>query len=127
DVVVLAMFLDNVLRENSQALDSLVHARSIKVRARPFLDPEVSEPDWRVTQVDFQGALHRYEVHRRQQAEPLNRLLRHSALLQLGQRALRLLRLPWPGAKGSARSNKATSLETEYLAQFGEAYCDQPP
>jgi len=48
-----------------------------------------------VTQVDYEGALKRYEKHRRRAAEPLNRLLRHSALLQTGRRALELVPLPW--------------------------------
>ena len=83
DVVVLAIYLSNDLRENSLALASLTN--DLKARARPFLDPQVSEPGWRVTQVDFEGALQRYEEYRRRQAGPLNRLLRESALLRLGQ------------------------------------------
>ena len=138
DVVVLAMYLGNDLRENTQELASLVETK-LKGQARPFLDPQVSSESaggagWRVTQVDFEGARERYEEARRRQAEPWNRLLRHSALLQLVQQQLE--RLPWPVLNGSS-STKSVSPDREhladvspdrkYLATFGQHYCSQPP
>ena len=85
DVVVLAMYLGNDLADNSLELAS-GDDNILKAQARPFLDPQVREPGWRVTQVDFEGALQHYEEYERRRAKPLNRLLRSSALLQLGQR-----------------------------------------
>jgi lysophospholipase L1-like esterase len=112
DVVVLAMFLRNDLRENSQELASLIET-NLKAQARPFLDPQVNEPGWRVTQPDFEGALQRFEEHRRWWA---NRLLRQSALLRLGQQALERL----------SRHLASASPDREYLANFGQNYCSQP-
>jgi hypothetical protein len=131
DIVVLAMYLRNDLRNNTRALESLVSG-GLKVDARPFLEPQTSsesdeEPGWRVTQTDFEGARRRYEEHRRRQAEPLNRLLRNSALLQLGQRALVRLRR---SEDGSARPKSGVSLErkmAKHRANLGVFYCDQPP
>src|SRR5262249_34118512 len=84
DVVVLAMFLGNDLAENSRVL--MMGDDDLKTNARPFLDPQ--GPGWSVTQVDFEGAQRRYEEYWRSQEEPLRRLVRNSAVLQLGQRAL---------------------------------------
>jgi hypothetical protein len=135
DVVVLAMFLRNDLTDNTLALQSLSN-EGLKVDARPFLEPQVrsesdGEPGWRVTQVDFEGTRRLYEEHRRRQAEPLNRLLQYSALLQMGQRAL--VRLHRSG-DDSARPKMSVSLEGEkarrkryYLGEFGVYYCDNPP
>ncbi len=125
DVVVLAMYLDNDLEENSRELSKTTERESLNSTARPFLDPQVGEPDWRVTQVDFEGAMRRYQAYRRRHAEPLNQMLRHSALLQLGQRALKkagLLKV-----RGKARVRSSTSKERRYLVNYGHQYCDQPP
>jgi lysophospholipase L1-like esterase len=121
DVVVLAMFLGNDLIDNSQELTSLLSRSGLKVNARPFLDPRVSEPGWVVTQVDYEGALKRYEKHRRRAAEPLNRLLRHSALLQTGRRALELVPLSW---WTGSHSKKGVSW---LLANFCLHYREEPP
>jgi hypothetical protein len=106
---------------------------SLKLNARPFLEPQVSsdtqgEAGWRITQVDFEGALQSYEEHRRQQAKPLNRLLRHSSLLQMAQHLLEGLRtrgylhelatdVPTPAFQASQYD----------LATVGVYYCDEPP
>jgi hypothetical protein len=119
DVVVLAMSLIDDLKDNSQDLSSMKERMKernvLKSNARPFLDWQVSEPDWRVTQVDFEGALQRYEDHRRLRAEPLNRLLRNSALLELGQRALGLVPRPW---WIDSRSKEGTSPNEKQLTEY---------
>ena len=117
DVVVLAMYLANDLVDNSLELSSMSSKDWLKVKARPFLDPQVSE--WRVTQVDFEGSLQRYEENRRMQAEPLNRLLRNSALLQLGQRALELQPQRWwwkgsPSKEAPSASEKDLTKSAKY-------------
>jgi hypothetical protein len=105
DVVALAMYLSNDLNDNSHELSA--------IQTRPFLDPQVSEPGWRVTEVDFEAALQCYEEHRR----PLNRLLHQSALLQMGKRALvRVSRRVWKTPPSSRPPTK-----------FSKYYCSQPP
>lgn len=132
DVVVLAMYLANDLRNNTRALESLVGG-ALKVAARPFLEPQTSSastdqgPGWRVTQVDFEGARRRYQEHRRRQAEPLNRLMRNSALLQLGKRAFeRLRQLEFSPARPKRRGSLESNL-AKHSAEYGLYYCDQPP
>jgi lysophospholipase L1-like esterase len=125
DVVVLAMYLSNDLEDNSQELAVTDQRNWLKTKARPFLDPRVREPSWRGTPVDFEGTLRRYEEHMRLQAELLNRLLRNSALLQLGQRALG--RKLWPIWWKGSRSKEGVSLDKKHLTKFGKYYCSQPP
>jgi hypothetical protein len=120
DVVVLAMFFANDLQDNSLELAS-GGDNILKAKARPFLDPQVREPGWRITQVDFQGVLQRYEEYKRRQAKSLNRLVRSSALLQLGQRSWVGLPEPWWKPKTGA------SPEKKHPTKFRKYYCSQPP
>src|SRR5262249_13200966 len=124
DVVVLAMYLGNDLKDNSLEL-ALMGQSGLKAKARPFLDARVSEPGWRVTQVDYEGATRRYQKQMRLQAEPLYRLLRNSALLQLGQRALGRIQPIW--WKGSGSKEGVSGDKVPPLLEFGEYYCSQPP
>ena len=116
DVVVLAMHLHNDLSDNSQALQSLVRLRAT-VASRPFLDPEVSEPRWRITQVDFESTQQRLENYRKRQ----NRLWRRSALLQLARSVIK------SGSRARAKPKPRAYHERRYLAYFGAQYCVQPP
>jgi hypothetical protein len=125
DVVVLAMFLGNDLVDNSKALKSMLRDTDA-----PFLDPQ--EPGWRITEADFEAAQRRYEENRRHQAEPLHRLLRHSAVLQLGQRALIRLRSLWGDSTRHLEKDDPSTRPSErrtaaYLLRFGVYYCDPPP
>jgi len=96
DVVVLAMYLRNDLNDNSQELSP--------IKTRPFLDPRVSAPGWRITPVDFDAAQQRYEEELR---------LRHSALLHALDRVSRRI---WKKTRSSRVPTK-----------FSKYYCSQPP
>src|SRR5262249_44263418 len=104
---------------------------SLKLNARPFLEPQAGsdstgEAGWRITQVDYEGALQSYKEYWRRQAEPLNRLLRHSALAQLAQLArhqLQGLRLQELGAHVPTPAEESQ----DDFVSFGAYYCDEPP
>jgi SGNH hydrolase-like domain, acetyltransferase AlgX len=122
DIVVLAMYLANDLKDNSYEISSKSEGKSLKKTARPFLDPEVSAPGWRITPIDYEGALRRYEKHMRPPADPLQRLLRNSTLLQLAQYALEAL----PQSKVASK-NEGLGKDKKTLSRFGKYYCSQPP
>ena len=120
DIVVLAMYLANDLKDNSYEIAAKSEGKSLKKAARPYLDAQATESGWKITQVDFEGALRRYEDHMRLQGYALNRLIRSSALLQLAHNSLS----GWPKAKAAgaeAGDNK------KHLSRFGKYYCRQPP
>jgi hypothetical protein len=120
DVVVLAMYLNNDLAENTRELQLLQGKDRRKIDSRPFLDPQV-EAGWRITDVDFRSAQNRYEENRRQRWERQNRLVRNSALLQLAQRL-------WGRLKtlGADEPMPAPRVGPD-LSSFVEHYCDEPP
>jgi hypothetical protein len=71
DIVVLAMYLANDLKDNSYEISAKSEGKSFKKTARPYLDPKASDSGWQITQVDFEGARHRYEDHMRLQGDAL--------------------------------------------------------
>ena len=120
DVVVLAMYLANDLKDNSYEITAGSGGKSLKATARPFLDPQVS--DWQLTSIDYEGARRRYEKKMRPSADPWDRLVSSSTLLQLAQHALR--QLPqWNVANSKARGPRPE----RDLSIFGKYYCSQPP
>jgi hypothetical protein len=120
DVVVLAMYLNNDLAENTRELQVLQGKDRGKIDSRPFLDPQV-EAGWRITDVDFRSAQKRYEENRRRWSERQSRLVRNSALLQLANFLWGRLK-----ALGADEPMLAPRVGRD-LSSFVEHYCDEPP
>src|SRR5262249_53502120 len=95
----------------------------------------------RISPMSYEGAQRRYEENLRRQAGLLRRLVRNSAVLQLGQRALIRLRRLWDASSTHSPEQHASSTSpekgdassmmerrmAEYLVNFGVYYCDRPP
>ena len=81
DIVLLGFYLWNDVRNNSYDLESMFNKTSMKTKSRPFLNLH-SMPDWKVSQVDYKGAMLRYLESKEKHNSFTQSLKRNSALLQ---------------------------------------------
>lgn len=130
DLVLLGFYLQNDVRNNSFELESIVRKGSMKLRSRPFLE-FISPTAWKVTEIDFEGARHRFAAEK----APLNsfgrRLVRQSSLLQAIESATkRNTQVKPPISDHPRKANTETipvDQDRKYLALYGENYCAEPP
>ncbi|MCB1737729.1 MAG: SGNH/GDSL hydrolase family protein [Gammaproteobacteria bacterium] len=116
DVVVLAMFLDNDLRNNTRSLEALITRDSLKYDARPFLQ-QGDDGEWSISVVDIAAAWRRYLLSLETRRSLWGRMKRESALLQLIDNAVH-----GPGA-----SRRKIDALDRYLALYGAQFCNAPP
>jgi hypothetical protein len=124
DIVLLAFFLGNDVRNNSFELESIASADSpLKVRSRPFLVSSDAK-NWQITLVDYAGAQRRYMEAQVQKDSFLAILERRSILIHSLMRALNRSPALSDGNPDYSRENDKKS---EYLAKLGVYYCQEPP
>ncbi len=113
DLVLLGFYIANDVRNNSMEIESLIYSGMMKVDSRPFLDPvheAVYDDDWKVTRVDFEGALSRYEAEKYRRSTILGKV----ALAQLIAKFVR-------------RDNQVSYKKSNMLGQYGVSSCAEPP
>ena len=125
DLVLLGFFPGNDVADNSIELERMAELSGMNVASRPFLDVESDEDDWRITRVDYEGALKRYEAARKARSGWLRRIPgENSALLGLAWAKLKALRSRFP--VGGDGKEELVSLKAE-LANVGVHRCDEHP
>jgi len=129
-LVLLGVYLDNDVRNNSAELDSELDSRGIKTESRPFLEP--GQPgSWSLTGVDYDGSLRRYSEGRKRSDDPWHRLAARSALFYQVLTGLQGLSRSIEGQRSPSAANGADPTFDEWarreLALSGVHYCDEPP
>jgi len=123
DLVLLGFLTFNDLRNNSLELETISMGAE-RVKARPYLDPAAA-PDWRITDVDFEGAQTRYAEAKSSQNTLMRRLKRRSALWRtLTAEKPYWRKVPLPTRESHA--NRA-AWERKYLSWFGMHFCQERP
>lgn len=131
DIVLLAFYLGNDVRNNSLALESRLGKNSIKAKSRPFLDPSDTST-WRVTQVDYDGAWQRYRAAKAKQDSWLKRAKNRSALVQATVAAMGsdpAAQRPRRRSRGDSAGRRAADVERQLarnFALYGVNYCQEP-
>jgi hypothetical protein len=123
DLVLLAFYTENDVSNNSLALERVraVDDAGQRVESRPFLDPDAA--DWRITPVDYAGALARYEAAQAARGGWLRRQLRENSAL---------LRLVWLQLKrvaalaGGPQQDDAGAATRSELGVLGVYRCQEP-
>jgi hypothetical protein len=128
DIVLLAFYLANDIRNNSFDLESLINSDSIKVKSRPFLDSS-DEKNWKITPIDYDGAFSRYRKAIEKRSYFLQRLQRKSALVSALLKLYDRVKVFFVNNDPDSvpPHNKNISESNKYLALYGENYCDEPP
>jgi hypothetical protein len=129
-LVLLGVYLDNDVRNNSAELESKLGRRGVKTESRPFLEP--GEPgSWSLTDVDYDGALRRYNEGRKRREDLWHRLAARSALLHQILSGLRGLSRSIAGQRSpsaaSGTDGATGERERRELASNGVHYCEEPP
>lgn len=129
DLVLLGVYIANDVRNNSIELESLVNTGTMKVESRPFLDP-IDSTDWRITQVDFEGAKRRYAAAKARHNTFLKKVAGQSVLLQLSARAWwQIRRMISAEIWRPTHVELDTNVDNRQLKNFGlygVNYCTEP-
>ena len=118
DIVLLAFYFGNDLRNNSLELESMVNAGSMKVMSRPFVDTS-GGAGLVTTRVDYEGALRRYNEAQAGKDTIWHRATERSAILRALDLVLARL---FPGDQ----HEEAVSEEVQDFVMLGMHYCEEP-
>jgi hypothetical protein len=126
-LVLLGLYPDNDVRNNSAELEAMLDLRGIKSESRPFL--ESGEPgSWSLTAVDYEGALRRYNEGLGRREGFWHRLAARSALFYQILTGVQGLSRAFDGPRPvSEPSNGPGERAGQELAMSGVHYCKEPP
>ncbi|MDH3981204.1 MAG: hypothetical protein OEU91_11905, partial [Gammaproteobacteria bacterium] len=122
DIVLLGFYVANDVRNNSNALESLVTPGTMRTGSPPFLDPG-GEEDWKLTMPLYEATMERY-LESKKEREAIRKASGGSALL------MGLLRLPGKLEKAiweMSSSGDAHQEKLRHLIYQGINYCKEPP
>jgi hypothetical protein len=125
DIVLLGFYFGNDLRDNSYELGSMfLNRTSIKLSSRPFLR-HTELPAWRITQVDYDGAMSRYTSHKEREKTLTETIAEKSALFVTAHEVYKKIKARYQSMSIQDENSTKRALE-RHLAQFGQYYCDEP-
>ncbi|MFC2166918.1 hypothetical protein ACFLQZ_03025 [Acidobacteriota bacterium] len=123
DLILLGFYVADDVRNNSLELESFLDS-GMKFDCRPFIELE-SMNSWKITQIDFEHALDRYNEAKERHATFFRKILNQSRLL-------RLFNKTFNKRTGQASQSPTPTLssfdkQTENLTNLGVNFCDEPP
>lgn len=134
DLVLLAFYPSNDLRNNSLELETMLSdakrkRAKLKSSARPFLVPGPAG-EWQLTQVDYEASVRRYEKALARQQRRSRRLEARSALVRASKAAIErvedALEELGDEAASSEREGDELAARRRELAAVGAYYCEEP-